>query len=55
VTIFADQLPKGKYSYTVKLLPRFNGTYTVNPAKAELMYFPVFNGRSSFKQIKVSD
>ncbi|MHC2990791.1 hypothetical protein OB13_04045 [Pontibacter sp. HJ8] len=55
VAIFADRLPKGKYSYTVKLLPRFNGTYTVNPAKAELMYFPLFYGRTGFKQIKVID
>lgn len=53
VTIFADRLPKGKYSYTIQLLPRFNGYYTVNPAKAELMYFPVFYGRTGIKNVTV--
>jgi alpha-2-macroglobulin len=53
VTIFADRLPKGKYSYTIQLLPRFNGQYTVNPAKAELMYFPVFYGRTGIKSVTV--
>ena len=54
VAIFADRLPKGKHTYTIKLQPRFNGNYTVNPAKAELMYFPVFYGRTGVKQLNVS-
>ncbi|WP_299708314.1 carboxypeptidase-like regulatory domain-containing protein [uncultured Pontibacter sp.] len=53
VAIFADRLPKGKHTYTIKLLPRYNGTYTVNPAKAELMYFPVFYGRTGLKGVKI--
>jgi len=53
VSIFCDQLPKGKYTYTIKLLPRYSGSYTLNPAKAELMYFPTFFGRNEMKQVLV--
>ncbi|MER2999238.1 carboxypeptidase-like regulatory domain-containing protein [Pontibacter populi] len=53
VNIFSDKLPKGKYTYTIKLLPRYTGTYTLNPAKAELMYFPTFFGRNKLKQVNV--
>lgn len=53
VAIFADRLPKGKYSYTIRLLPRFTGSYTLNPAKAELMYFPVLYGRSGTKGVQI--
>ncbi|PIQ21508.1 MAG: hypothetical protein COW65_08655, partial [Cytophagales bacterium CG18_big_fil_WC_8_21_14_2_50_42_9] len=53
VSIFCDQLPKGKYTYTIKLLPRYSGSYTLNPAKAELMYFPTFFGRNEMKKVLV--
>ncbi|MDO6392316.1 carboxypeptidase-like regulatory domain-containing protein [Pontibacter sp. BT731] len=53
VAIFADRLPKGKHTYTIKLLPRYNGAYTLNPAKAELMYFPVFYGRTGLRDISI--
>ncbi|MBC5994457.1 carboxypeptidase-like regulatory domain-containing protein [Pontibacter cellulosilyticus] len=53
VSIFSNRLPKGKYMYTIKLLPRYSGTYTINPAKAELMYFPTFYGREKLKQVTV--
>jgi alpha-2-macroglobulin len=53
VSIFSDKLPKGKYTYSIKLLPRFTGSYTLNPAKAELMYFPTFFGRNKLKQVIV--
>ncbi|TPE42150.1 carboxypeptidase-like regulatory domain-containing protein [Pontibacter mangrovi] len=53
VSIFCDKLPKGKYTYTIKLLPRYSGVYTINPAKAALMYFPTFFGRTGLKQVKV--
>jgi hypothetical protein len=53
VSIFCHKLPKGKHKYTINLLPRYSGTYTLNPAKAELMYFPTFFGRTGLKQIKV--
>lgn len=53
VSIFSDHLPKGKYTFTIKILPRYKGTYTLNPAKAELMYFPAFYGREALKTIEV--
>jgi uncharacterized protein YfaS (alpha-2-macroglobulin family) len=52
-SIFCQQLKKGKYEFTIQLLPRFTGLYTINPAKAQLMYFPVFYGSNMLKQVKV--
>jgi uncharacterized protein YfaS (alpha-2-macroglobulin family) len=53
VSIFCGTLRSGKYTFTVTLLPRYSGSYTVNPAKAELMYFPTFFGRSEPDRVKV--
>ncbi len=53
VSIFCRKLPQGKYTFEVKLMPRYDGTYTLNPAKAEMMYFPVFYGREGMKTIKI--
>jgi TonB-dependent SusC/RagA subfamily outer membrane receptor len=53
VSIFCSQLKKGEYTFSVPLLPRFTGTYHLNPARAELMYFPVFFGREGMKQVKI--
>ena len=46
VAIFCDRLPAGTYTYKVALAPRFSGTYTLNPARAEMQYLPVVNGLS---------
>lgn len=51
---FIEKLAKGSYSYEIELEPRYTGTYTLNPAKAELMYFPVFYGRNEMTQIKIN-
>jgi len=51
VSIFCHQLSVGKHEFTVRLLPRYTGTYALNPTKAELMYFPVFYGRAEMKRI----
>lgn len=53
VSIFSRTLPKGQYEFTVSLLPRFSGVYSLNPAKAEMMYFPVFNGREGMKKVEI--
>jgi len=37
------------------LLPRFTGSYSLNPARAEMMYFPVFNGNSGVKRVIIID
>lgn len=51
VLICCDRLPKGEHRFVVKLLPRFNGRYTLNPARAQLMYFPTFHGHEALKQV----
>lgn len=49
VVIFCNKLAKGKHVFNVELLPRYMGKYTLNPAKAELMYFPTFYGNEEIK------
>ncbi|MCB9334914.1 MAG: carboxypeptidase regulatory-like domain-containing protein [Flavobacteriales bacterium] len=49
--IFCEQLNTGDYTFSISLQPRFNGKYTLNPAKIELMYFPIFYGRNELKKI----
>ena len=53
VSIFCRKLTEGNFVFKVKLLPRYSGNYNLNPAKAELMYFPVFYGREGMKKIRV--
>jgi hypothetical protein len=53
VSIFCRKLTVGKYKFAVKLMPRYSGTYHLNPAKAEMMYFPVFYGREALKQFDI--
>jgi uncharacterized protein YfaS (alpha-2-macroglobulin family) len=53
VSIFCRSLKQGKYTFTVNLIPRYNGKYTLNPAKAEMMYFPVFYGREGMKRVVI--
>ena len=50
-SIFCDHLPKGEYTFEIDLISRYGGTYTLNPAKIELMYFPVFNANNEMKRI----
>lgn len=45
VAIFCHKLSKGSHDFTIKLIPRYTGRYHLNPAKAELMYFPTIFGR----------
>jgi len=53
VSIFCSSLSKGKHEFTISLLPRYTGAYTLNPAKAEMMYFPIFNGREALKKVNI--
>lgn len=53
VSIFCRKLKQGKYQFAVKLMPRYGGTYTLNPAKAEMMYFPVFYGREDMRKVSI--
>ncbi|WP_207424775.1 carboxypeptidase-like regulatory domain-containing protein [Desertivirga brevis] len=54
VSIFCRKLKEGKHTFTIKLMPRYSGVFTLNPAKAEMMYFPVFYGREAMKKVKVN-
>ncbi|RKR85720.1 TonB-dependent SusC/RagA subfamily outer membrane receptor [Mucilaginibacter gracilis] len=53
VNIFCRKLKQGKYSFSIKLMPRYSGNYNLNPAKAEMMYFPVFYGREAMKKVRI--
>ncbi|MBC8111433.1 MAG: carboxypeptidase-like regulatory domain-containing protein, partial [Verrucomicrobia bacterium] len=51
--IYCTKLPKGTYNFDIQLVVRYDGGYTLNPAKAELMYFPVFFGRNEAKKVVI--
>ena len=53
-SIFCTKLKQGKYTFTIDLMPRYSGSYVLNPAKAEMMYFPVFYGREGMKKVEVN-
>jgi len=53
VSIFCRSLKAGTYEFEVDILPRYKGKYTLNPAKAELMYFPVFVGHEGVKKVEI--
>lgn len=53
VNVYCSMLKKGKYTFAVSLMPRFTGRYNLNPAKAEMMYFPVFYGREGMKSVDI--
>jgi len=53
VAIFCEKLPKGEYKYTINLLPRYSGRYILNPAKVEMMYFPVINSNNDMERIDI--
>lgn len=53
VSIFSNRLERGNYTFEIDLLPRYSGSYTLNPAKAELMYFPTFFGNNAVRKVVV--
>ncbi|SDF69368.1 TonB-dependent outer membrane receptor, SusC/RagA subfamily, signature region [Chitinophaga filiformis] len=53
VSIFCSQLSPGKHTFYVSLLPRYSGRYYLNPAKAEMQYFPIFMGREALKKVNI--
>lgn len=53
VSIFCLSLRKGEYTFNVSLLPRYTGRYLLNPARAEMMYFPLFYGREGMKEVDI--
>lgn len=53
VVIFCEQLPEGTHSFTIKLNPRYSGSYTLNPACIKLMYFPMINAHEGIKKVVI--
>lgn len=53
--IFSDNLPVGTYQFSIPLLPRYTGRYTMNPAKVELMYFPVVNANDDGRRVWITE
>jgi alpha-2-macroglobulin len=53
VSLFFENLLPGSYSWDIDLLPRYSGKYTLNPAKAELMYFPTFSSNNEMKRVEI--
>ncbi len=51
--IFCEILAGGNYTFSINLIPRFSGIYTLNPAKIELMYFPIFNANTSIQRVTI--
>lgn len=55
VSIFVEKLHTGKHQFIVELEPRYTGTFTLNAAKAELMYFPTFYGRNENRKMNIEE
>jgi hypothetical protein len=51
--IFIDYLPIGRHTFRVAVQPRYRGQYTLNPARAGLVYFPTKFGRTGRKQVGI--
>lgn len=51
--IFSENLPMGTYHFKISLLPRYTGKYTLNPAKVELIYFPVVNANNEKRKVEI--
>lgn len=54
-TIFLEYLPKGEHTYEINLTPRYSGTYTLNPSKIELMYFPTFDANNEITKVMIKN
>ncbi|MDR0232825.1 MAG: carboxypeptidase-like regulatory domain-containing protein [Dysgonamonadaceae bacterium] len=53
VVIFCESLPIGEYIYSIALLPRYTGKYILNPAKVEMMYFPVIESNNGIDKVVI--
>ena len=55
VLIYFEKLPKGRFDFTISLLPKFTGTFSLNPARALEMYYPTNFGREQIKQVQIKE
>jgi len=51
--IFCRSLRQGNSRFDIQLFTRYQGDYGLNPAKAEMMYFPVFSDRTGLRRIRI--
>jgi alpha-2-macroglobulin len=51
--IYCERMKKGTYTYSIHLTPRYKGSYTLNPSKAEWMYFPILFGRNGVSRTQI--
>lgn len=51
--IFCGLLKKGSYTFDVELEVRYKGSFTVNPARASMMYYPDQYGNTVTRKIEV--
>jgi len=51
VAIFLRHVDPGQRSFAIELMPRFTGSYVVNPAKVSLMYFPTIYSNNALKRL----
>lgn len=54
VYVFIENLSEGKHEFEVQLMPRYEGSYTLNPSTAKLMYFEQNYGNNAVKRIKIT-
>lgn len=53
VNIYCERLLEGENRFVVKLMPRFSGRFTLNPAQVKLFYFPSFNANNEIKKVEI--
>jgi hypothetical protein len=53
VVIFCEAFQPGHQEFHIPIESRYKGSYTVNPAKVQSMYFPTFFGRNNIKRISI--
>jgi hypothetical protein len=54
VYIYINHADAGSHTYRIKLQPRYYGTYTLNPAHAEMMYSPLIFGRNAIRLVEIN-
>jgi alpha-2-macroglobulin len=53
VAIFVEVLAPGTHEFRVPLEPRYTGQFSLNPARAEEMYFPTYYGHNSVEKVQI--
>jgi uncharacterized protein YfaS (alpha-2-macroglobulin family) len=54
VMLFLRNLSPGEHTFHVPLEVRYGGSYTLNPAKVCLMYYPFYFGRNEMKKVDIT-